>query len=111
MRSDRDVTFDDEVEPRNDLSWAHMATCRVRATWAERFDAAVAAQKGARAMSQSPLPARDLRDEVWVRVYVEMFAWKRCRGNDAATSAEHAGFEADFAVEHMPKPNHQLEER
>lgn len=56
-------------------------------------------------------PIRDLRDEVWVRVYAISFRLFRDEhGYSSEESAEGAAQEADFAVEHMPIPAHRRAE-
>lgn len=57
-------------------------------------------------------PIRDLRDEVWVRVYALTYrqALRDGHGYSFEEAAEGAAQEADFAVEHMPIPAHRRAE-
>lgn len=54
-------------------------------------------------------PIRDLRDEVWVRVYAAAFVVERARA-DLDYSASKAGAVADEAVAEMPIPEHRRAE-
>lgn len=54
-------------------------------------------------------PIRDLRDEVWVRVYAAEFA-KLCASCNPATAASLARETADDATMFMPIPAHRRPE-
>jgi hypothetical protein len=54
-------------------------------------------------------PARDLRDEVWVRVYAATFARSSVE-SPWSTAAAVAAEEADAAVARLPIPAHRKPE-
>lgn len=55
-------------------------------------------------------PIRDLRDEVWVRVYAAEFSKLLAEQMMLAQIAERAGHRADRAVEFLPIPAHRRAE-
>lgn len=60
-------------------------------------------------LSAVTTPLRDLRDEVWVRVYTLNFCGFTER-YDSQHAAKAAGMLADQAVAHMPIPAHRKPE-
>lgn len=55
-------------------------------------------------------PIRDLRDEVWCRVYAAEFTRHLADGHTYQGAATRAGHQADRAIDCMPIPAHRKPE-